>query len=363
MPGKARSKSQEVTAPENPLPGEASEFPRLFNNQKKRSQHLQPVPETKDTSACADGQKDRKENKRKKTDEPNSKQSKTAHKSKKGSDTLGAVYRSSLDTYLQVRKVANTETGSDVSAANLQDTPAIGVIYGLNQSTAQKFDNQATCISQEHREPLLNCLLNGSVKFKGSSMIEKQDLESLYGCKPREEDNCLTNFVVEAYLQLIQTASLSKGLNVEILGWEAFEKGFDKKPIKDLLKGKGPLMNQDVVLVPCNPGNSKHWFLLVVLPKEKELLVLDSKAGSFTKPTTVNVISKMWKLLQQLDSSLHVNQWCFTTNTSMDIPQQGNNIDCGVFLCMFARVFPSSIPSSMQQKHHQCKASYDCRVA
>ena len=257
VPGKARSKSQEVTAPENPLPGEASEFPRLFNNQKKRSQHLQPVPETKDTSACA-GQKDRTENKRKKTDEPNSKQSKTVHKRKKGSDTLGAVYRSSLDTYLQVRKEANTETGSDVSAANLQHAPAIGVIYGLNQSTAQKFDNQATCISQEHREPLLNCLLNGSVKFKGSSMIDKQDLESLYGCKPREEDNYLTNFVVEAYLELIQTASLSKGLNVEILGWEAFEKGFGKKTIKDLLKGKGPLMNQDVVLVPCNPGNSKH---------------------------------------------------------------------------------------------------------
>ena len=66
VPGKARSKSQEVTAPENPLPGEASEFPRLFNNQKKISQHLQPVPETKDTSACTEGQKDRTENKRKK---------------------------------------------------------------------------------------------------------------------------------------------------------------------------------------------------------------------------------------------------------------------------------------------------------
>ena len=109
VPGKARSKSQEVTAPENPLPGEAREFPRLFNNQKKRSQHLQPVPETKDTGACAEGQKDRTENKRKKTDEPNFKQSKTAHKRKKASDTLGAVYRSSLDTYLQVRKEANTK--------------------------------------------------------------------------------------------------------------------------------------------------------------------------------------------------------------------------------------------------------------
>ena len=167
-------------------------------------------------------------------------------------------------------------------------------------------------------------------------MIDRLDLESLYGGKPREEDN--TNLIViEAYLQLIATASRSKGLNIETLGWEAFEKGFGNKPMKDLLKGKALLTEQDAVLVPCNPGLSKHWFLLVVLPKEKRVLVLDSKAGSFTKPSAENATAKMWKLLQQVDSSLDVKHWCFLANAPKDIPQQENNIDCGVFLCMFAR--------------------------
>ena len=31
-------------------------------------------------------------------------------------------------------------------------------------------------------------------------MIDEQDLESLYGCKPRKEDNYPTNSVIEAYL-------------------------------------------------------------------------------------------------------------------------------------------------------------------
>lgn len=88
-------------------------------------------------------------------------------------------------------------------------------------------------------------------------MLDEQDLESLYGCKPREEDNYLTKFVIEAYLQLIATTSLSKGLNIEIVGWEAFKKGFGKSPIQDLLKGKGLLMEQDVVLVPCNTGQKQ----------------------------------------------------------------------------------------------------------
>ena len=50
-------------------------------------------------------------------------------------------------------------------------------------------------------------------------------------------------------------------------------------------------MEQDIVLVPCNPGQSKHWFLLVVLPKEKQILVLDSMAASFTKSSAVNTAS------------------------------------------------------------------------
>lgn len=75
-------------------------------------------------------------------------------------------------------------------------------------------------------------------------------LESLCSGKPREEENFLINFVIEAYLQLIATASLSKGLNIENLGWEAFEKGFGNKPVEDLLNGEGLLTKQDAVLVP-----------------------------------------------------------------------------------------------------------------
>lgn len=55
-------------------------------------------------------------------------------------------------------------------------------------------------------------------------MIDKLDLESIYGGKQREEDNYPTNFVIEAYLQLITTTTLSKGLNIETLAWETFEK-------------------------------------------------------------------------------------------------------------------------------------------
>ena len=59
--------------------------------------------------------------------------------------------------------------------------------------------------------------------------------------------------------------------------------GVRRKPAKELLRGKAPLLEQDVILVPCNPGTSKHWFL-VVLIKEKQIVV-DSLAASSKKPS------------------------------------------------------------------------------
>ena len=42
-------------------------------------------------------------------------------------------------------------------------------------------------------------------------------------------------------------------------------------------------------------------------------------------------------LLCMEDGSLDVAKWGFYTNTPLDIPQQDNSHDCGVFVCLYAR--------------------------
>ena len=91
------------------------------------------------------------------------------------------------------------------------------------------------------------------------------------GKKTKDEYHYLTNFVIEDYLELIASKGMSQGMKVEFLGWESFEKGFSKGSVQEYLNGKAPLMEQDIVLVPCNPSLRKHWFLLV-LPKEKQIV-------------------------------------------------------------------------------------------
>ena len=41
--------------------------------------------------------------------------------------------------------------------------------------------------------------------------------------------------------------------------WEKFERNVGgSRPVKKVLKGKASLLAQDVVFIPCNPGQCKH---------------------------------------------------------------------------------------------------------
>ena len=197
----------------------------------------------------------------------------------------------------------------------------------------------------EHREPLLNCLLDGSVKLS-SRIIDTTDLEGVLGGKPQDKDNYLSNFIIDAYLNLLKEKS---PVIVEVTEWEKFETCIGNKPAKQVLKDKAPILQQDVILVPCNPGRSEHWFLLVVLPKEQKIVALDSMASSFVKPTTESAIRKMWRLLKELSpQDLPMNEWHFSCNTPCDIAQD-NGFDCGVFVCLYARCLLLASPYVAKQ--------------
>ena len=211
--------------------------------------------------------------------------------------------------------------------------------YGL-QNLAPTLNTEASCDFPECNRPLRSCLLNGTVKFQGDSVIDGGDIIGLLGGNSADEENYLGNFVVDSYLKLISMESSMKGLSTVSLKWERFEKNVGKECARDVLKrkdGKASFLEHDLILTPCNEPGSKHWFLLVTKPKEKQMLVLDSLAGSFIKPSTARAMDKMWSVVKELDEDVNEWEWSFHTNTPRDIPQQQNGFDCGVFVCAYAR--------------------------
>ena len=190
--------------------------------------------------------------------------------------------------------------------------------------------------------PLIDSIASGRIAFGGSHLVGTDDLKSLYGHGKTSEENWLTNFVVDKYLELVKEASVTT--QIEVITWEKFEKGVGVVPAQQVLRGKSPILNQDLVFVPCNSGNSRHWFLLVVQPPLQRAFVLDSIPVSFVKPTAYQAIKKVTKLLKEIDDNVKVEEWSFYTNKPGDIPSQPNDYDCGIFTCMYARSLVKASP-------------------
>ena len=69
----------------------------------------------------------------------------------------------------------------------------------------------------------------------------------------------------------------------------------------ELLQEKAHLIEQDVVLVPCNQLASKHWFLIVVLFKERKVLDFDNMAATFPNQQGIwqkRVDEKQWSIFE-----------------------------------------------------------------
>ena len=130
--------------------------------------------------------------------------------------------------------------------------------------------------------------------------------------------------------------------------WEKFDTCSDAK-IAEELEGNGSFNEHDLILLPCNPGRSHHWFLIAVLPKLNLVVALDSAASSHVKPSVNIAMDKCMRVLSLLPNP--GKEWMYYCNTAEDVLQQGNAFDCGVFLCIYARALslgdPLIVPDSL----------------
>ena len=238
------------------------------------------------------------------------------------------------------------EDNSDESNIGYQEQEQVHVQHGLPldiHASNSMFTNSLTFQLPCFLAPMIDCIATGRIVFGGSStLINTNDLKSLHGHGKTSEDKWVSNFVIDRYLELLKQASAN--VQMEVITWEKFEKGVGAVPAKQVLKGINNILNQDLLVIPCNIDSSRHWFLLVVQPPLQRVMVFDSMPGSFIKPTVYKAIKKIAKLLKEVDGSLKMEEWSFYANKPGEIPSQRNDFDCGVFTCMYARSLVSTSP-------------------
>ena len=238
------------------------------------------------------------------------------------------------------------EDSSDESNIGYQEQEQVHVQHGLPpdmHTSNSMFTNSSAFQLPCFLAPMIDCIATGKIVFGGSSsLINSNDLKSLHGHGNTSEDKWVSNFVIDRYLELLKQASVN--VQMEVITWEKFEKGVGTVPAKQVLKGFNNILNQDLLLIPCNIDSSRHWFLLVVQPPLQRVMVFDSMPGSFIKPTVNKAIEKIAKLLKEVDGNLKIEEWSFYANKPGEILSQRNDFDCGVFACMYARYFVSTSP-------------------
>ena len=263
-----------------------------------------------------------------------------------GSDSWGEETRSDNCSKVEDRSdyEDNDNDGSDIIIQHghdirddENDEGSVDISYKVQHGIPQKllplFQNSSPFVLPQYIATQVDSIMSSLISFGGGSLIDINDLQSLFGNSEKQEDNWLSNFVIDMYLSLIQSGDTK--INVLTLSWELFEKG-TTDTITSYLTTKNAL-NQDLILIPCNPIQSSHWYLLAVFPKEKLVVVLDSLVGTYVKPSTERTLTKISNVLKAIEPNCNIEEWTFAVNRPDDIPQQSNAQDCGVFTCLYGR--------------------------
>lgn len=231
---------------------------------------------------------------------------------------------------------SSNESNSGTEISENADGQNILIQPGLPDRFKEVFSDVCSAfVIPEYNLPFIESIVAGDTAFDGNLLISRDDLTSLHAVGGASRDKWLVNFVIDSYLELVKSATQT-AKNLKVISWEVFDQVIGRQPAGDIVNGK-QMTDQDIVLVPINTNQSKHWFLLAAFPKQKCIITLDSMSSLYVKPTVQHAVQKMMSFLVELDSSIDVSEWEFFASTEGDLPQQNNEFDCGVFVCLFSR--------------------------
>lgn len=192
--------------------------------------------------------------------------------------------------------------------------------------------------------------------FTGLQHNPKKMIQTLQ-TKTGEHTNWLDDEAINAYMQL-----LSKHYpNVFVFdsffwpmlkehGYEGVKKWYKKVFIFDRQNVT------DTILVPINVNNN-HWTLAAIHLNDAKIQYFDSLNANANPFTVSNLFCNLNRYVKnrfydEMGFILDVEQYWQNENV-LDIPQQTNTTDCGVFICMYAELIARKKPiqNAFSQKH------------
>ena len=193
--------------------------------------------------------------------------------------------------------------------------------------------------------------------------IKIKDTDSL--STNNNSDKLLNDNIIDFYFNMIKSLKYNKKLANDINILSSFEfKRFLKD--KDYLKkdrNRINIFNHSYILVPI--CHFDHWSLVNIHVKDKKVRYFDSLVSLKTNDERKKVIKEFISKIIVHDSSkinftTDILEWGFRVESML--PQQTNNYDCGIFICLFAKIISYNLKISPSQFLNEYISEYRLRI-
>lgn len=186
-----------------------------------------------------------------------------------------------------------------------------------------------------------NDYANTTCKIRGIQ-ISPRDMQSLGpGCKLN--DNVIDGFtasqVDSAFERGVKVATLPVALSTALITGKLPES--TKKTL-----ARNSLWQCKYWLLPLNIFGV-HWVLIIVNFTRREIVYLDSLHGELTYKIATKILSLVLVHAVKSNKALRPQDWSFYS--PKDMPRQTDNINCGVFVCLWMHAFCFQLPIEFSQ--------------
>ncbi|KAI1702653.1 ubiquitin-like-specific protease ESD4 [Ditylenchus destructor] len=178
--------------------------------------------------------------------------------------------------------------------------------------------------------------------------------------KSLRDGQWLTSEAIDAYISLLAKSKST----LRFISTAEFM-GFDKSGTNNI---SWKMNGAETVLVPAHI-NGNHWGMIIVDATNKTLTMMDSLNGGAGSSTKTRILETAKKLIGQLSPGVSFKKFLpqlspasWTVTEKMDVPQQRNGVDCGVFSLAYAIFAARGEKPKFSQQHipyFRRKIAYD----
>jgi len=157
---------------------------------------------------------------------------------------------------------------------------------------------------------------------------------------------CLNDEIINEYMDLINLRSPNTvyAFNTFFF-WTLSNKGY---PSICRWTKNVDIFSKEKLIIPIHIEEMSHWCLVCVDFKEKTIKYYDSLGERNFKCLKFILFYLFMEHLHKKDTEFHAGGWLL--QNVPDCPQQENDWDCGVFICIYAEYLTRGAPFDFSQK-------------